>query len=101
VSNSDLPSTVTLTSNTVATVTANGVFSALHVMPLATGQVVYARGDGVDPVKEADLNHCAPPIPAEATCVPTAPASASTTAIKLISATAGAVHISVCDCEDD
>lgn len=92
----DLPTTVTLTTSTVATLTADGVHSALYVRPLATGQVVYCRGDGVDPVAGAELNYCAPPIPAEATRVPVAAVSATTSELRLISATAGDVYVSAC-----
>jgi len=88
----DLPATITLTADTVATITVRGDYSRLAVRPLATGQIVFVRGDGTNPVIGADMNYCAPPIPAEETVVPAA-TDGGTTSLRLVSATAGMVFV--------
>lgn len=93
----DLPTHVTLTAATVATVTVNGNFSCLHLLNQTASTVVYARGDGTNPTVAGD--QCWPVLPvAEGTCVSVAPAVDGTTSVKLISS--GTPTVSVLPCGD-
>lgn len=95
----NMPSTATLVANTAQTVTVAGAWPRLHILPTVALQVTYIRGDGETAVVGADYNYLAPPSPAEPTCVPTR-ATDDTTVISMISATAGRVGVSFCDCDD-
>lgn len=95
----DLPTHVTLTANTVATVVINGNFPRLDVFNQTASTVVYARGDGTDPTVAGDKCYPVFAVPAEDTDVPTAPNVDGTTTIKLISSGTPTVSILACDCE--
>lgn len=95
-----LPTHVTLVAATVSTVAVDGRHSCLHLFNQTSGTVVYARGDGTNPVVAADLNYPVFAIPAEGTCIPTAiDSGGTTTTIKLISSGTPTVSILRCDCD--
>jgi hypothetical protein len=95
-----LPTHTTLVAATVSTVSVDGIFSRLHLVNQTAATVVYARGDGTNPVSAADKNYPVFPVPHEGACVPTASTDGSTTSIKLISAGTPTVSILQCDCGD-
>lgn len=99
---SDLPTTVTLTAATVATVIVNGSYNSLDVINHTAGTVVWARGDGANPAIAADESWPVFPVPAGDTDVPTTTdAGGVTTTIKLISAGTPTVTIASRDLDDD
>lgn len=96
-----LPTHITLTAATVATVAVDGQFTHLYVMNQTAGTVAYARGDGAAPAVAADMNYPIFPVPAEGTSVPTMTVDGATTVIKFISSGTPTLSIFECDCDDE
>lgn len=83
------PHVATLTAATAATVTLDGEWEYVRVIPLTTDHV-YITVDGSTPVSEADGAILAPNRMQTTVKVPY---TAGSTAVKLISATAGKVYL--------
>lgn len=85
------PTTATLVASTAQTVTLDGVWNSVEVVPLAAGQVVFALGTGGTATAGTGLEYACPP--ARATRVPAFSTNGTTTAVSIISATAGQVQV--------
>jgi hypothetical protein len=101
VTNVNLPTHVTLTANTVATVDINGAWGRLHYVTEPSATMVFVRNDGTAPTTTpVDLDWPVFPSPAEWECIPSSPTSLTTTTVKLKSTGTPTVHIKQCDCDD-
>jgi hypothetical protein len=101
VTNVNLPTHVTLTANTVATVDINGAWGRLHYVTEPSATIVFVRNDGTAPTTTpVDLDWPVFPSPAEWECIPSSPTSLTTTTVKLKSTGTPTVHIKQCDCDD-
>lgn len=86
------PITATLVADTAQTVTVDGVWNSLEIIPLATAtQVVWAISDGSTATKGTGREYACPPY--WVTKVPGRSTNGTTTTVSIISATAGAVQV--------
>lgn len=100
-SNVSLPTHVTLTADTVATLDINGAWANLHYISSPSGTIAYARNDGTAPTTTpVDGDWPVFPSPADWECIPSTPTSLTTTTVKLKSTGTPTVHIKQCTCDD-
>lgn len=100
---SDLPTHVTLTAATVATVVLNGTLQHVDVWNQSSTAVAYVRADGVNPTVGGDF--CYPVMPigsAYRCCLRGAidPGGATVT-LKFISSATPTLSIVPCSCDND
>lgn len=88
----DGPVTATLVADTAQTVSIDGVWNSLEIIPVATAtQVVWAIGDGTVATKGTGKEYVAAPY--WVTRIPTKSTDGITTSVSIISATAGQVQV--------
>lgn len=85
------PTTVTLVADTAQTVSLDGVWPFIEIVPLASGQQVFARGDGVTATKGTSLEYAC--IAGDVTRVPAYSSNGTSTSVSIISATAGQCQV--------
>jgi hypothetical protein len=98
---SDLPTHVTLTASTVATVVINGTVTHVDVWNQSSSAVAYVRADGVNPTVGGDF--CTPvmPIGSAFRCHVRVPidVAGNTTTLKFISSATPTLSIVPCTCD--
>jgi hypothetical protein len=99
---SDLPTHVTLTAATVATVVLNGTLQSVDVWNQSSSAVAYVRADGVNPTVAGDFCQPVMPIGSAYRCHVRAPidVSGNTVTLKFISSATPTLSIVPCTCTD-